>query len=161
MGRGTAALLGAGLCLAGCSPKFVIHQPVGVKRVCSVTLLAIGIKADQREYAKHYFPRFAAEFKRHFAGKLRMLEHPEGAKSYTWEQAAAIGRELGADAVIGILIDDSSRPPRRMQILKAVKSSNGKILAQQNRLMPPVEDYAFKSEIRGLDRVLECSKSRR
>ncbi len=144
----------------GCSAKFVVHQPAQIKRVCSVTLLSIGTKAGQREYAELYFPRFREAFVKRFKGRIRLREYAAAAKGYTWEDAAAIGRKLGVDAVVGILIDDASRPPRRMQILKVVKSSNGRLLARQNRLMPPREHYTFSSETKGLYRVLQCSKGK-
>lgn len=143
---------------SACGVKLVVHQPSDIRRVCSATVLSIGIKDSQREYHEQYFPPFYAAVQKALGAKMTIIEAPSPAEGYTWEEAARIGRDLKADAVIGILIDDSARPPRRMQILKVVKSSNGKILAQQNRLIPPREDYAFTSEIRAIGKILECRK---
>ncbi len=153
------AALAAVLALAptGCSEKFVIHQPYDAVNVCSASVMAIAVNRSQKDYHKDYFPAFREAVKKRFARRMKLVDwdYVEGGQ-LNWDQAVAAGRKLGVDVVIGLLIDDSERPPKRMQILKVVKASNGKVIAMQNRLMSPERGYTFRSEMKGLSRVLSC-----
>lgn len=153
--RGTVipALIAASL---GCSVKWQVLQPRDLERVCSAVVVPIGTNAVQNEYLQTYLPQFQKAFRERFGAKIRVVDWSGDRKGLTWEEAVPVGQTLGVDAVVGLLIDDSDRPPRRMEILNVVKTSNGKALARQNRLIPPVERYGFESELKDLGRSLKC-----
>ena len=145
---------------AACSVKWQVLQPDALKRVCSVAVVPIGTNKSQQEYAQAYLPEFKKAFRDRFGAKLRIADLKGDIKVMTWDDALAAGQEVGADVVVGLLIDDGDRPPRRMEILNVVKVSNGKILARQNRLIGPSESYGFGAELDDLGRILECHQEK-
>lgn len=150
-----AALLAS---LSGCGVKWVVEQPYEARRVCSVAVVPIAVGKSQEEYRGVYYPRFVSRFREEFAGRIR-VEEWKGDRGLNWEEATAEGTKLGVDAVVGILFDDSAYPPQRIEILKVVKAQNGRVIARQNRLIPPDEEYDFRSELRKLRSILGCSKN--
>lgn len=144
--------------MTGCSVKWHVHQPIDVQRACSAVALPIAANKSQEEYLEAHFPAFREGFLKTFRGRLQVKEWEGGKKGLTWEEAVAVGRGMGVDVVVGILIDDSERPPDRMEILNVVKASNGKVIARQNRLIAASDVYKFKDELDSLARILRCEK---
>lgn len=153
LGWALPALLLAG----GCAVKFQVHEPYELEKVCSATVIPIAVNPRQEDYRKDYFPRFREKLREGLGGSIKLVDWPGAdTRGLNWDEAVAEGRRLGVDAVIGILIADSAHPPKRAQILKVVKSSGGKTIVRQNRLMDPRPDYSFKKEIGGLKELLRC-----
>ena len=143
----------------GCGVKFLVHEPYELEKVCSATVIPIAINARQEEFRREYFPRFRENLREALGGRIQLTDWKDADKrGLSWEKAVEEGEKLGVDAVIGLLISDSAHPPKRTQILKVVKSSGGRVIVRQNRLMDPRPDYSFKKEIGGLRKLLRCGK---
>ena len=142
---------------AGCGVKFIVEQPFYARRVCSAAVVPIAIDKSQEEYRQIYYPQFLDRFRRAFEGRVRVVDWT-GDRGLNWEEAVAEGRRLGADAVVGVLIDDSDYPPKRIEILKVVRASDGRVIVRQNRLIPPTEPYEFESELGQLKKLIRCDR---
>ena len=130
----------------------------------SVILVPIHVGDIQKEYAELYFDTFHKEFTKYFDQKLRVsslekshLQLKEVAyqnnDDCTWLEAIEIGKAESADAVVGILLDDSDTPGRLIEIIKIVRPSNGKILANDTFSMKPKTQYRFKQELKAINKA--------
>ena len=144
------------LLVCACNPRFVVYQPEALRNACPVTVVPISVNASEGEYRAAYFPRFREEFKRQLSASVSIKEAANLDRNLTWEDAVAAGKDLGVQAVVGLLIEDSNHPPRLTEILKIVKVSNGRALAESIRLITPGADYRFEKEVEAIKRLLSC-----
>ncbi len=157
------------LMIAGCVLPFQVWNEDALMKLRTVAVVPIAVGAEQKDLLNSYFPRFQSEFTKAFAGRIslvpaetvrKQIEESAGGpdRDFTWEFMAEVGRQLQADAVIGLLIEESDTPGKLIEHIKVVGVASGKILASNNFLIKSSSQHSFRQEISELKTIFRDNK---
>lgn len=131
----------------------------------TVAVVPIAVGRSQKELSSSYFPRFHSGFTKMFGGKFNILPaetvqnqviafSSAQERDYSWEFMVEVGKQLNADALIGLMIEESDSPGKLFEHIKVVSIKNGKILASSNFLVRLSSKHRFDSELKVLRTIL-------
>lgn len=150
--------------------RFQVWNRETLESVQTIAVVPIATGNVQKELMKTYFSLFQQAFSGTFGNTRRIVSQDavqnriamaaSQDQDFTWEFMAEIGKQLQADAIAGLLIEEGGDPGTLIEHIKIVSVNNGKILASDNFLFRESSRYDFKQEMSELRKILVQNKRR-